>query len=302
MAVYKCAGRKRLISDGSPACSYQSENRWIGRCPECGGWYDIDVFGVQVTKAKTTLASASTITEHYATGEKEFDLVLDGGLVKGQTILFGGMRGAGKTSFLIKLAALVASAKRPVIYASGEQNANDIGQFVSRIPGSSSEYVELMGNASEVRDITERAEEIGAFLTIYDSLQVMHAGESKGTEGSSAQGIAITNIVTSHCKRTKQCAILINHLSKAGEFAGSETVAHLVDTVIGFQFCFLENEDEETSKSFPKRFRLGGESYKKLRCMYSEKNRYGSTSYSGYWEMTKTGLVEVRRKSKLEIV
>ena len=300
MGVFKCAGKDRLHADGQPYCDYESPLRWIGPCPGCGKLYNCVPFGFTAEKAKTTLASVAKATEYHKTGVGEFDRVVGGGLVKGSTVLFGGEKGAGKTSLLLMLADAVARDGRRVLYASGEQNAADVGRYAHRL-GIANEHVELMGNACDAYEIVERAEDVRPFLLILDSLQVMTCSDVKGDEGSTVQGIAVTNLVTAHCKRTHQCAIMVNHLSKSGEFAGSETVGHLVDTVLVLGHKLLEPEDESL-KEFPRRFRPGGEDHDKLRVLSVEKNRNGESFLESFWEMTPEGLKVVAKKSKLEVV
>ena len=299
MGVYKCAGRKRVYPDETPYCSYEAPKRWLGPCPECGGRYDIEPFGFAGGKSKTTLASAAIATKYYPTGMDFLDRVLGGGLVKGATILFGGEKSAGKTTLLLMLADLVAKETgKHVLYASGEQNATDIGQFAHRL-GLANENVELIGNANDIYEVTERAEELKPFLIVGDSLQVLICSDVKGDEGSVSQGSAVTNVLTAHCKRTGQCAILVNHLSKSGEFAGSETVGHLVDVVMTLS-KYIIDPDEDDADDFPRRFK--NEDALKLRMITTEKNRYGESDVTEFLEMTAGGMVPVRKKSKLSIV
>ena len=301
MGVYKCAGRKRAYPDDAPYCSYEAPKRWYGPCPECGGWYDIEPFGFAGGKSKTTLASAAIETKYYPTGMPFLDRVLGGGLVKGSTILFGGQKGSGKTTLLLALAdAIATTTGKHVLYASGEQNAADVGRYAHRL-GLANENVELIGNANDIYEITERAEELKPFLIIGDSLQVLVCSDVKGDEGSVSQGIAVTNVFTAHCKRTHQCGILVNHLSKSGEFAGSETVGHLVDTVMSLSHHVFEY-DEDDAKNFPRKFRYSGEAHMKLRTLTTEKNRNGEADLIEYLEMTTTGLIPVKKKSKLTLV
>ena len=278
-------------------CRYEAPTGWFGqRCPSCGRLFDCQRVGQLLeSKLKTLAELGQKKTTYYPTGNETFDFVVGGGLVKGSTILFGGSRGAGKSSLLIDVANGMAKGDRKVLYASGEESAEDVGKIAHRL-GVLNENIEVMGNANDIDDIIARAEELKPFLIIIDSLQVMTVSDVKGTEGSVSQGVAVANVITSHCKRTKQCGIVVNHMAKSGEFVGSSSVEHLVDTVLTLSQYFIDDDDD--LDQFPKRLRYS----EHLRLLSVDKNRNGEEMRSGFFEMTDHGVVPVKKRSKLELV
>jgi|SRR6185369_554858 len=294
MAVYKCAGRKRQYPDGTAYCDYESRERWRGRCPGCGKLYDVDKVGSdgspKVRMSAASLGQHETV--YHPTGVAEFDQVIGGGLVKGSAILLGGRRGCGKSTLLVTVANGIAKAGRLVLYASAEESADDVGKIIYRLKAHN-EHLDVMGNASDVGEVIERAEQLGAFLIIFDSLQTMLCDDVKGSEGSVAQGEAVTNAITGFCKRTKACAIIVNHVNKAGDFAGGEVVQHLVDTIVLMDKNYVYDEDGEIDPDSLH-----------VRSLMSDKNRNGREGMIAYFEMTDDGLKAVakKKKSRLELV
>jgi DNA repair protein RadA/Sms len=290
VAVYKCAGRNRYDDNDEPYCSYEDTQRWMGRCPGCGGFYDVLKVGSDGKRERKTFADIGKETAHVPIGLPAFDTVLSGGLVEGSTIVISGPPGVGKSSLLVAVADAAANAvKRPILYASGEQNEDDLGAIAFRL-GVTSKRIEPMGNASDIDDIIERARDLKPFLFIVDSLQVVTCSDVKGAEGSLSQGQAVTNIVTSFCKEHKLCAIVVCHVTKDGELAGGKVVEHLVDTVLEFDRHY-EYDDEGALV----------EESKNLRVLRSGKNRNGAEGLEAFFEMTAEGLKPVRR-SRVRLV
>lgn len=266
-------------------CAYSSNARWKGPCPQCAGLWAImarPLHNDQITNQKNTLANLGKKVEYTPTKLRSFDAVVGGGLVRGSTILFGGSRGAGKSTLLLTIANNIASETRRVIYASGEESAEDVGKIAYRI-GATSPHIEVIGNASNVYDIIERAEVYKPFLIVFDSLQVLTCSDVKGNEGSISQGIAVANVITGHCKRTNTCGILINHVTKSGTFAGSTSVEHLVDTILSLDRALEVNEDGE----------IDATSKTKRVLEIVGKNRNGPEDVQAYFEMTDSGLKEL---------
>ena len=71
--------------------------------------------------------------------------------------------------------------------------------------------------------------------------------------------------------------IVIGHVTKDGNIAGPKILEHMVDVVISFE----------------------GDKYKSYRMMRSMKNRFGTTSEVGIFEMQEKGLVEVKNPNEL---
>jgi DNA repair protein RadA/Sms len=282
--VYACRGCKFELSHRLPAGE---------RCPHCR-----QLFGNTLKRGKDNLAeqigklAAFTGKDvvYEKTGVDGFDEAVGGGLVAGSVILFGGARGAGKSSLMMAVADGVTARGKSVLYVSGEENAADVGKIANRLRVRHAADIGVMGNANDIAEIMERVEKEEPFLTIYDSLQVITLDEVKGSEGSASQGEAVANIITSHCKRTSTCAIIINHMTKLGEFKGSTEVEHLVDTLLTLDYSYDYDDDGQIV-----------EASKHVRMLMSDKNRNGESFKKAYFEMTAEGLKPVR-KSKLHLL
>lgn len=255
---------------------------WKGPCPACHLRWDCQRVGAESAAESTLAALADQETRFIPTGVRGFDKVLGGGLAPGSTVLFGGRRGAGKSSLLVAVADGVATEHRKVLFASGEERAEDVGRIAKRL-GATNPNIIVMGNATDADEVLERAEELGAALVVCDSLQVMTCSDVDAGEGSTAQGIAVANLVTGFCKRTSTSAIIVNHVTKTGEFSGSETVAHLVDTILQLEVVF--DEDGRETKG---------------RVLVSSKNRNGPSPEEASFMMTERGLVSSSRLSLVQ--
>lgn len=293
MALFRCAGRKRFHSDGTPYCQHEAHERWTGRCPSCGRLYNIDKVGADAAPGnkRVTAAQAVEDTAYISTGMADFDRVIGGGLVAGCTILFGGSEGAGKSSLMMATADQLAKHKK-VLYASGEESDRDVLKIAHRL-GITNEKIEIMGNALDVYEIIERCKELKPILAIFDSLQVITCDDAKGAEASVSQEVAVANVITGHCKQSGMASVIINHMTKAGEMKGTTEVRHLVDTVL-YLDKFLVDEDDDFAGDYGKRF-AGTE----VRVLEVAKNRNGAENLSAFFEMTDHGLSPIQQKSKI---
>lgn len=293
MAVYRCAGRKRFDEDGNPYCEHEAGARWTGACPGCGRLYDCEKVGSDKRAANrvTAASAAQSKTEYVSTGRPEVDRVLGGGLVPGCTVLLGGTRGAGKSSLAMDVCDGVAKGARSALFASGEQNEDGVLAICRRMCVSN-DRIGIMSNACDADDILRRVEQDKPFLLVVDSLQVVTCSDGKGAEGSIAQVDAVTNLVTAYCARNKICAILLCHVNKEGDLAGSETCQHLVDTItrIDKHVTFTESGEVDERTKGMRVFEGYG------------KNRNGPDSERAFFEMTEEGLLRPARKSKLILV
>lgn len=292
--VFKCGGRKREYSDGTLYCEYESQEPWYNQaCPGCGSRvFDIMRFGT-VTKRENRITAATLheapATVYIPTGCPEFDRVMGGGLVAGSSILLSGGRGTGKSSLLMMIADGVATgARSKVLYASGEEGAEGVGKIVRRL-NIKNEYIDIMDSehACDIHAIIARAEEIKPTLTVFDSLQVITAGDCDGNEGSSSQINAVVNTINGHLIRSKQCAIIVAHMNGQGEIAGGQTAQHLVDTISRF-------DKEETFEDYEED--VHGRTKEPLRKLSIDgKNRNGSTNETALFEMLESGLLRPKR-------
>lgn len=279
-AVYVCRGCRNLGHPPTP-------KRWVGPCPFCGQrWAIVATRREEPLENRTLAALSKPETVYIPTGVDGFDRVVGGGLVAGSVILFGGTRGSGKSSLMVAVCDGIAKKTgKPVLYASGEEKAEDVGKIARRL-GVENVHIEVMGNANEIYDIQERVEEVKPILTVYDSLQVMTCNDVKGDEGSIVQGVAVANVITSDCKEHNRCAIIINHLTRAGDFAGSMSVEHLVDTII-----MLDRDPDYDEEG---QIKEGSQSKRVL--FVAEKNRNGPDDQRASFVMTEHGLKAGRTK------
>lgn len=298
MAVYKCAGRKLLDEDGDPYCQYEDSHRWIGRCPGCNRYYDCDKIGSDSTrKARTTLATLGNIElkPRISTGLLEIDEVVGKppGLVEGSTYIISGPPGGGKTTLLLTIANHVATARKPVLYTSGEQKAEDVAVIAQRL-GAANPHVEVMGMQGDMYEVGDAVEKVKPSILIVDSLQTAFMDDCKADEGSAEQCKAVANYLTALGKRENAVILLICHINKAGDAAGPLAAQHLCDTVLELDPCPVVDEDDTLD-----------EETKDWKMLSTGKNRNGESGASMVFELTGRGIKVVpkkRKRSKLELV
>jgi predicted ATP-dependent serine protease len=320
VAVFKCAGRKRLDDDGEPYCTYESLARWTGRCPSCGRFYDCDKVGadrqVNGPQRVTAAKSVDVKVEYIATGIEGLDTVLGGGLVRGNVILFGGPAGSGKTSMLLGACDSVTRAtKRRALYASAEEFADRVLVICKRV-GVESEQLEIMGRdeAHDVDSVLQRCDEIKPLVAVFDSLQELRSGQIAGAPGSSTHAEGIAHLIYDYCKRTQMCAFVVNHMNKELDFKGGTGVSHAIDAMVAL-YKFNESDDGSARDLFGKNtLRAMGISAtaadypklleNKIRSLVvgSGKSRQGSIGAKAYFEMTEGGqLRPMQMRSSLDI-
>ncbi len=275
MAIFKCAGRKRLYDDGQPYCAYEAPRVWLGPCPSCRRYYAAEKIGADVAPKRVTAASLTEIApvQRIPTGIATLDgTVLSGGLVPGNIYLVAGSKGIGKSSLMMAISDSVAQKRRSVLYASGEESAVRVGEIARRMQVKNNS-VDIIGDASDIDEVIAHCKETKPTMLVLDSLQVMTTEHCEGSEGSAAQAEAVINRLQAHCMRSGMCAWVMNHMQKGGkDLAGPEVVGHLVDVVF-----FLDKHDEDDD----------------LRVLHApEKNRTGSIKAEAFFKMDDdTGLL-----------
>ena len=258
--------------------------KWSGRCLECGKWgtlqtQTIDKKEEEARKSRVPAAKLTLLSEvdasHFskiATGIGEVDRVFGGGIVPGSLILLGGEPGIGKSTIVAQIASSIQS-DLPVIYASGEESAEQIKLRFKRI-GINEDKVNFL-NETHVDKIIATVSEFKPAVVIIDSIQTIYTSHVENEPGSVSQIRASASLIMEMAKKHNIAVILIGHITKDGMIAGPKTLEHIVDTVV-----YLE-----TDKS---------NSYRILR---ATKNRFGSINELGIFEMTGEGFREVKNPS-----
>ena len=265
------------------ACGMQSP-RWMGKCPNCGAWESFVELSAEQQKVLNALAQSSRtetkarpITEveveevtRFTSGDSELDLVLGGGIVPGSLVLIGGSPGIGKSTLLLKIGGNLAQAGQKVLYVSGEESAGQIKMRANRL-GANHDNLYLLG---EIRLEAVKAEvERGDYdLIIVDSIQTLYSEAVPSAPGSVTQVRTITFDLMRLAKEKQIPIFIIGHITKEGSIAGPRVLEHMVDTVLYFE----------------------GDASRELRLLRSFKNRFGSTSEVGIFEMTQEGLTSAK--------
>ncbi|MBX3235260.1 MAG: DNA repair protein RadA [Nitrospiraceae bacterium] len=269
------------------SCGHQAP-RWLGRCPDCGGWNTFkEERQPSAPKGRQSLvkaghASATPISDIEVVGEArrgtglvEFDRVLGGGVVPGSVMLIGGDPGIGKTTLLLQALPRLASSGEQVLYVSGEESPRQIKMRGERL-GIGDRHLLILGETS-FEQIIKAMQEIQPAAVVIDSIQTVYTEQLTSAPGSISQVQEVAGQLMYFAKRTGVPVFIIGHVTKEGAIAGPRLLEHIVDTVLYF----------EGDKSH---------SYRILRAV---KNRFGSTNEIGVFEMKEGGLEEVVNPSEL---
>jgi len=264
--------------------------KWIGRCPSCGEWntYQEETITPSTTSRELKLAGdtgkrkpelLSEITgkekERHKTGMSELDRILGGGLVAGSLVLLGGEPGVGKSTLALQIA--LEKADRRVLYVSGEESGEQISLRARRIRKKNSECFILC--ETDLESIITHSENLKPEIIIVDSIQTISTPVLENVAGSVTQVRECAAQLLKYSKLSGIPVILIGHITKDGSLAGPKVLEHIVDVVLYFE----------------------GENNYAYRVLRSVKNRFGSTSEIGIFEMTESGLREISNPSELFI-
>jgi len=272
----------------------QESAKWIGKCPACGQWNTFKEIKVAPDAARVAATQAAAQAGHALRRSRplrlkdisshddpridmhddELNRVLGGGLVPGSIILLGGEPGIGKST--LSLQTMLRLTEMRVLYVSGEESAHQLKMRAQRIPHEPSDnFLILCENSLEA--IFEHVKEEQPELLIIDSIQTIATEDVESSAGSIAQVRECASALLRFAKTSGVPVILIGHITKEGSLAGPKILEHIVDAVIQFE------GDQHYM-------------YRILRCM---KNRFGSTSELGIYEMQQTGLRQVSNPSEL---
>jgi len=268
-------------------CGAQSP-KWIGRCPSCGNWntYVEEIFvkesrsslpsrtssGSQPKKLNDVEAEKAGRTD---TKNAELNRVLGGGLVAGSLVLIGGEPGIGKSTLALQIALDMKDKK--ILYVSGEESIQQIKLRAERLK-KENEHCYFVSETS-LENILMHSTALQPDLLIVDSIQTVAIETLESSPGSVGQIRECANGILKYAKESMVPVILIGHITKDGSLAGPKVLEHIVDTVLQFE----------------------GENQYMYRILRAIKNRFGSTSELGIFEMTGIGLREVSNPSELLI-
>lgn len=261
--------------------------KWLGKCPNCGEWNTYVEEKVTVKSGKESLLPASSMDNapvrlSEIKGEKEerilmpsgeLNRVLGGGLVPGSIILVGGEPGIGKSTLVLQNMLRIRSRK--VLYVSGEESAKQLKMRADRLGADGGECFILCETSLEKIFAHLRSTSPG--IVVIDSIQTIASEALESSAGSVGQVRECAAAFLKYAKETGTPVILIGHINKEGTIAGPKVLEHIVDAVIQFE----------------------GDRHYMYRLLRSIKNRFGSTSELGIYEMTEVGLREVSNPSEL---
>ena len=262
------------------ACGH-AEGRWHGRCPSCGAWNTlVEERAAPPGRGRRSAPSRGARPiplrdvraedlARLSTGLGELDRVLGGGIVPGSLVLLGGSPGIGKSTLTAMALAHLQVAGRRTLYVSGEESPAQIRLRAERLGKGALDIPVLAETDLDAVVATLEAERPD--VVVIDSVQTLHASELSGAPGSVGQVREVAAAIMRVAKAAGTAVLLVGHVTKEGALAGPRVLEHLVDCVLQF-----EGERERT--------------YRTVRAL---KNRFGSTSEAGVFEMRQDGLVEV---------
>ncbi|MDR1418503.1 MAG: DNA repair protein RadA [Endomicrobium sp.] len=267
-------------------CGYESA-KWLGRCPSCSSWNSLteerfsasdkkclpqrQLTGFSSDVLKLNDVSAKDFSK-YKTNVKEFDNMIGGGVVAGSLILLGGAPGIGKSTLMLHIASAL-SVYDTVLYISGEESLSQVRSRSERLKVNKENI--FLASETNLQHIIEAINKIEPKFLIIDSIQTTYHPELSSAPGTVAQVRETAAELLRIAKSKNITVFLLGHVTKEGDLAGPRVLEHIVDTVL-----YFENERQHI-----------------YRILRAYKNRFGTTSEIGIFEMTSSGLKEVENPS-----
>lgn len=296
-------------------CGWQT-TKWLGKCAECGSWDSLielnqiqkDFIKAQNSTIHSTSSTLSNDTNSpkiplpitqvsseqnhfFSSYEEELDIVLGGGIVRGGLYLIGGSPGVGKSTLLLKVAGNLAKHSHKVLYISGEESAGQIRLRAQRLDSihnnlfllneinldsikfalQTNHQTKMTNNQDNTTNknlASHKTNNAGFDLCIIDSIQTIYSPNVASAPGSISQVREITFELMRLAKEQNISIFIIGHITKEGSIAGPRVLEHMVDCVLYFD----------------------GDSSRELRLLRGFKNRFGTTSEIGIFEMSANGL------------
>ncbi len=262
--------------------------KWEGRCPSCGQWSSMVEERVSSKNSRGGTSSSrlaikskpQKVSEIQALNEprihmpsEELNRVLGGGLVAGSLVLIGGEPGIGKSTLVLQ--NILSIKSKTILYVSGEESASQLKLRADRI-GRLSDNCFIVCETS-LDNIFDHIEAVQPQIVIIDSIQTIASDSIESSAGSVSQVRECSAQLLKYAKESCVPVILIGHINKEGSIAGPKVLEHIVDAVLQFE----------------------GDRHYMYRILRSIKNRFGSTSEIGIYEMCQRGLREVSNPSEM---
>jgi len=272
-------------------CGYESA-KWLGKCPSCNEWNTFVEEVVEKASARvpdwrsaggaikrTSKAAAIHEIEHVeesrlVTPDSELNRVLGGGIVPGSLVLIGGEPGIGKSTLMLQLALQMPGIR--VLYISGEESEQQLKMRAERLSRGAKANTYILTETA-TQNIFKQIEATTPHLVIIDSIQTLHSAQIDSAPGSVSQVRECTAELLRFAKETAIPVFIVGHITKDGAIAGPKVLEHMVDTVLQFE----------------------GDRHHVYRILRAIKNRFGSASELGIYEMQGTGLREVSNPSEI---
>lgn len=261
-------------------------SQWHGQCKNCGEWNTLVEEVVEKTPSKSlqtkskqhiiNIIEVETNEEpRIVTPSEELNRVLGGGIVLGSVTLIGGEPGIGKSTLLLQLALKM---KKKILYVSGEESAAQIKMRADRLTELQNPECYLFTETS-VEKILHEAGKLKPDFMIVDSIQTLQSPLIESSPGTVSQIRECSNEIITFAKETATPVFLVGHITKDGQIAGPKVLEHMVDVVLNFD----------------------GDRNHLFRLLRANKNRFGSTSEIGIYEMVSQGLKEIKNPSQILI-
>ena len=275
-------------------CGHESV-KWIGKCPSCGQWNCFKEIRVApsvsgggkrlavggVVNTSSTRNTPMPISKVQAKDEPRIDLhddelnrVLGGGLVRGSIVLLGGEPGIGKSTLVLQ--TILRMPEKRILYVSGEESTHQLKMRADRIEENVADNVIVLSE-NALEKILMQVDDVKPDLLIVDSIQTIESEAIDSSPGSIVQVRECASALLRYAKTSSVPVLLIGHINKEGVLAGPKILEHIVDTVLQFE----------------------GDQHYMYRILRSIKNRFGSTSELGIYEMQQNGLRPVSNPSEL---
>jgi DNA repair protein RadA/Sms len=264
-------------------CGYVS-SAWSGRCPNCNEWNslveDLLVTTLEATAAKGKPITGQSVKASLSTDQNQrlkshitdIDEVLGGGIVAGSVNLIAGQPGIGKSTLLLQLADAIAGSFR-VLYVSAEESAHQVSLRAHRLKSLGNKL--QIATSTSADDITATIASKQFDLIIIDSIQAISCQAVSAATGSISQIVNAASMLSQAAKLSNTAIIIVGHVTKEGSIAGPKVLEHSVDVVL----------------------ELSGDRYGGFKLLRAVKNRFGSTSEAGIFEMSEAGLMPVDNPS-----